>query len=184
MTPKNPLERERRLQIQRLKQQRWRRYQQTAEQSPSGKAFARCVEDPEIDSGHNLFLFFSFSFRLVFILGITVLLCFYIQFLDLQIFFSALLAVPPKSFARSCDLRISCILLADASENFRKKCLQYYKLDPCHYFTSPELSWDAVLKMTQVKLELMTYIDMFQFIEIYRYAWWYFIYCQPTWESQ
>ena len=51
--------------------------------------------------------FFSFSFRLVFILGITVLLCFYIQFLDLQIFFSALLAVPPKSFARSCDLHIS-----------------------------------------------------------------------------
>ena len=55
---------------------------------PSGEAFARCVKDPEIDSGHNLFLFFSFlffiffSFRLVFVLGITVLLCFYIQFLD------------------------------------------------------------------------------------------------------
>ena len=86
-----------------------------------------------------LFFFFYFSFRLVFILGITVLLCFYIQFLDLQIFFSALLAVPPKYFARSCNLRISSILLADVSENFRKTCVQYYKLDPCHYFTSPEL---------------------------------------------
>ena len=35
----------------------------------------------------------------------------------------------------------------------------------CHYFTSPGLSWDAMLKMTDIKLELMTDIDMFQFIE-------------------
>ena len=32
-----------------------------------------------------------------------------LQFVDLQIFFSALLAVAPKSFARSCDLRISSL---------------------------------------------------------------------------
>ena len=71
---------------------------------PSGKALALYVESPEFDSGHNLFLFasflffssfFPFSFRLVFIFSITVLLCFYIQFLDLEIFFSALLPVPP-----------------------------------------------------------------------------------------
>ena len=43
--------------------------------------------------------------------------------------------------------------------------MQYYKLDPFHYFTSPGLSWDAMLKMTNIKLELMTDIDMFQFIE-------------------
>ena len=57
------------------------------------------------------------------------------------------------------------LLLADVFENFRKVCLQYYKLDPCHYFTSPGLSWDAMLKMTDIKLELLTDIDMFQFIE-------------------
>ena len=57
------------------------------------------------------------------------------------------------------------LLLADVFENFRKTCLEYYKLDPCHYFTSPGLSRDAMLKMTNIKLELMTDADMFLFIE-------------------
>ena len=48
------------------------------------------------------------------------------------------------------------LLLADVFENFRKTCLEYYRLDPCHYFTSPGLSWDAMLKMTEVQLELIT----------------------------
>ena len=57
------------------------------------------------------------------------------------------------------------LLLTDVFENFRRTCLQHYRLDPCHYFTSPGLSWDAMLKMTNIKLELMTEVDMFQFIE-------------------
>ena len=62
-------------------------------------------------------------------------------------------------------LKSDILLLADVFENFRKTCSEYYKLDPCHYFTSPGLSWDAMLKMTDIKLDLMTDIDMFQFIE-------------------
>ena len=62
-------------------------------------------------------------------------------------------------------LKSDILLLTDVFENFRKTCLQYYKLDPCHYFTSPGLSWDAMLKMTDIKLELITDIDMYQFIE-------------------
>ena len=62
-------------------------------------------------------------------------------------------------------LQTDVLLLADVFENFRRTCLEYYKLDPCHYFTSPGLSWDAMLKMTDIKLELMTDIDMFQLIE-------------------
>ena len=62
-------------------------------------------------------------------------------------------------------LKSDILLLSDVFENFRKTCLQNYKLDPCHYFTSPGLSWDAMLKMTNIKLELITDIDMYQFIE-------------------
>ena len=36
------------------------------------------------------------------------------------------------------------LLLTDVFENFRKTCMQYYKLDPCHYFTSPGLSSQAL----------------------------------------
>jgi len=46
-------------------------------------------------------------------------------------------------------------LLADVFENFRKLCLTQYGLDPAHYYTSPGLSWDALLKKT-VELELLT----------------------------
>ena len=62
-------------------------------------------------------------------------------------------------------LKSDVFLLADVFENFRKTCLRYFKLDLCHYFTSLGLSWDAMLKMTNIKLELMVDIDMFQFIE-------------------
>ena len=62
-------------------------------------------------------------------------------------------------------LKSDILLLAGVFENFRNTCVQYYKLDPCHYFTSLGLSWDAMLKMTGIKLELMTDINIFQFVE-------------------
>ena len=40
-------------------------------------------------------------------------------------------------------------------------CLEYYGLDPDHYFSSPGLSWDAMLKMTKIGPE----IDMYLFVE-------------------
>ena len=40
--------------------------------------------------------------------------------------------------------------------------MQYYELEPCHYFTSSGLYWDVMSKMTDIKLELITDVDMFQ----------------------
>ena len=62
-------------------------------------------------------------------------------------------------------LKSDVLLLADVFESFRKTCKQYCDLNPCHYFTCPGLSWDAMLKMTDITLELIIEIDMFQFIE-------------------
>ena len=57
------------------------------------------------------------------------------------------------------------LLLADVFENFRRVCLNYYGLDPAHYYTSPGLAWSACLKMTDVELELLTVPDMYLFVE-------------------
>ena len=62
-------------------------------------------------------------------------------------------------------LKADVLLLADVFEKFIKTYLDYYGLDPCHYFSSPGLSWDAMLKMAGVELELITDIDMHLFIE-------------------
>ena len=62
-------------------------------------------------------------------------------------------------------LKTDVLLLADVLEKFIKHCLNYYGLDPCHYFSSPRLSWDAMLKMTRIKLDLISEIDMYLFIE-------------------
>ena len=43
--------------------------------------------------------------------------------------------------------------------------LDSYGLDPAHYFTSPGLSWEAMLKMTHVRLDLLQDLDMYQFFE-------------------
>ena len=56
-------------------------------------------------------------------------------------------------------------LLADVFEKFIDTCLKFCGLDPCNYFSSPGLSWDAMLKMTGVKLENIFEIDMYLFIE-------------------
>ena len=62
-------------------------------------------------------------------------------------------------------LATDTLLLADIFENFRKTCLKHYGLDPAHYYTSPGLSWDALLKHTSAKLELITDYNMYLFIE-------------------
>ena len=56
-------------------------------------------------------------------------------------------------------------LLAGVFEKFVDTCLKYYDSDPCHCFISPGLSWNTMLKMTDVKLEKISDIDKYLFIE-------------------
>ena len=62
-------------------------------------------------------------------------------------------------------LKKDVLLLADVFEKFIKNCLKCYELDRCHYFSSPGLSWDAMLKMTGAKLEKISEIDKYLLIE-------------------
>ena len=73
-------------------------------------------------------------------------------------------------FADMCDyldhyLEKDVLLLADVFEELIDTCLKFYGLHPCHYFSSPGLSWDAMLKMTSVKLEKISGIEKYLFIE-------------------
>ena len=65
------------------------------------------------------------------------------------------------------DLYLKCdvLLLADIFEEFRKICLKNYSLDPAWYFSSPGLSFDALLKHSNVKLELLTDPDQLLMFE-------------------
>ena len=62
-------------------------------------------------------------------------------------------------------LKKDVLLLTDVFEKFISTCLKYYELDPCHYFSAPGLSWYAMLKMTGVKLEKISDIEQYLFIE-------------------
>ena len=61
--------------------------------------------------------------------------------------------------------KIDTLQLADVFENFIGVCLEKYKLDPSHYITSAALAWDAILKVTEVEIELLTDSDMYLFFE-------------------
>ena len=62
-------------------------------------------------------------------------------------------------------LKTDVLLLADVFKKFIKTSLDYYGLDTRHYFSSPGLSWDAILKMSGIKLDLISDIEIHLFIE-------------------
>ena len=62
-------------------------------------------------------------------------------------------------------LKTDVLLLSNVFEAFRNTCLEYYKLDPAHFYTSPGLAWQACLKKTSVRLELLTDPDMLLMFE-------------------
>ena len=62
-------------------------------------------------------------------------------------------------------LKKDILFLADVFEKFIDTCLKFYGLDPCHYFSSPGLSWDVMLKITGVKFKKISDTDKYLFIE-------------------
>ena len=65
------------------------------------------------------------------------------------------------------DLYLKCdvLLLADVFEKFRNNSFKNYGLCPSHYLSAQALSWDAMLNMTKLKLELISNSDMYIFFE-------------------
>ena len=74
-------------------------------------------------------------------------------------------------------LKTDVLLLADVFEKFINRCLEYYRLDPCHCLSSPGLSWDAMLKMTDIELELISDIVVMIVVnQVYIYIYIIYIY--------
>ena len=62
-------------------------------------------------------------------------------------------------------LKTDVLLLADVFENFRDMALEHFKVDPCHYMTAPAMFFDALLKTSDVELELISDPEMYDFVE-------------------
>jgi hypothetical protein len=62
-------------------------------------------------------------------------------------------------------MQTDVLLLADVFESFRAFSLTHFRLDPCRYFTLPGLGFDAMLRMTGVRLQLLTSEDQHLFIK-------------------
>ena len=62
-------------------------------------------------------------------------------------------------------LKPDVLLFLVVFEKFSNTYLEYYWVDPSHYFISHDLSWDTFLIMTGIELELISDTDMHLFIE-------------------
>ena len=62
-------------------------------------------------------------------------------------------------------LKKDVLLLTCVFDKFIKTCLEFYGLDPCHYISSPGVSWDAMLRKTGIEFEKILDIDKYYFIE-------------------
>ena len=61
-------------------------------------------------------------------------------------------------------VQLDVLLFADVMNKFRQSCMGHEKLDPSHFYTLPNFSWNVMLKMTNVSIELMRDIDMYNMI--------------------
>ena len=57
-------------------------------------------------------------------------------------------------------VQVDTARLSNAFENFKSLCLEEYQLDPAYFVSTPSLVFEAMLKITKVKIELFTDINM------------------------
>ena len=62
-------------------------------------------------------------------------------------------------------LKSDTLLLVEVFENFKKMCLKIYHLDPVIFNSAAWLAWQAALKKSKVKWELLTDIDLLLMVE-------------------
>ena len=65
-------------------------------------------------------------------------------------------------------LEFNVLLLVDVFQKFRNNSLKNYRcleLCPGHYLSAPDFSWNAMLKMTKIKLERIPDLGMYIFFE-------------------
>ena len=60
-------------------------------------------------------------------------------------------------------LKTDICYLSDIFQNFSKFAYETYELDPRHSFTLFGFSWQAMLKLTKIELELISDPDMYFF---------------------
>ena len=53
-------------------------------------------------------------------------------------------------------VQIDILLFADVFENSRNKDIYIHELDPVHFLSAPGQAWQACLRKTEVKIELLT----------------------------
>ena len=65
------------------------------------------------------------------------------------------------------NLYLECdkLLLVHAFEKSRNNSLQNCGLCPSHYLSAPALSWNAMLNVTKVELELISDAEMYIFFD-------------------
>jgi len=62
-------------------------------------------------------------------------------------------------------MKLDVLLLTDIFENFRNICFRIYEMGPLHFFTSPSLSWNAMLRNTKIELPIIQYYDIYMKFE-------------------
>ena len=62
-------------------------------------------------------------------------------------------------------LYIDTLLLSSIFKNFKELCMSNYSLDTVHYYATPGLSWDVLLKYIHSRVELITDPEMMEMIK-------------------